>query len=127
MLLEEYMISDTVVRTAASDSIPLLRQERQPPRRTHRGVMFLLLVLMLPATAQKFGIEPDELHEPAANIEAGVRYLNWLRKRYSNDLDLVLAAYHAGIGEVDRHGGLPPDPAVQSYVRQIHEILELEH
>jgi murein DD-endopeptidase MepM/ murein hydrolase activator NlpD len=37
-------------------------------------------------------------------------------------LDLALAAYNAGLGAVRRHGGVPPYPETQHYVRRIRAL-----
>ncbi|HEY5609964.1 MAG TPA: lytic transglycosylase domain-containing protein, partial [Thermoanaerobaculia bacterium] len=52
-------------------------------------------------------MEANDLLDPADNIAAGVRYLRYLARRTS-DLRLVLAAYNAGEGNVERFGGIPP-------------------
>ncbi len=71
-----------------------------------------------------FGIDPERLFEPEANLEAGVRRLNWLRKRYANDFEKVLAAYHFGRDLIDRSGGEPADPRVEGYLNEVREALK---
>ena len=61
-----------------------------------------------------------ELLSPAANLEASARYLKLLQARFGNDLRLVLAAYNAGEGAVERHGRrVPPYAETQAYVRNV--------
>ena len=43
----------------------------------------------------------SRIFEPALNISIGCRYLSWLLDRY-NDVDLAVAAYNAGSGNVDK-------------------------
>jgi len=81
-----------------------------------RGVM-----QVMPATAQRFGVgDPGALFDGATNVRAAAAYLNILRKRYGDDLRLVLAAYNAGEGAVDKAGrDVPPYPETQAYVRDV--------
>ncbi len=91
--------------------------EFDPKAKSFAGAVGLLQVL--PRTARQMGL--TRLDDPAVNIEAGVKYLAWLRDRYSNDLAVrdrmwfVLAAYNAGHGHVvdarrlARQQGLDPN------------------
>ena len=44
---------------------------------------------------------PNMLYKADHNIRIGVWYLNWLKDKYKND-DLVLAAYNAGTGNLNK-------------------------
>lgn len=44
----------------------------------------------------------DMLYEPEINIRIGTWYINQLNKEFKNDLSLVLAAYNAGSGNVNK-------------------------
>jgi len=63
------------------------------------------LMQMMPRTAHQVGVSGD-LANPERNIRAGVRYLDWLRDRFEEDLRVqdrtwfTLAAYNAGTGHV---------------------------
>ena len=74
------------------------------------------LMQIMPQTQQELGLESP--FEAKANIEAGIRYLKMLMDRFS-DLSLVLAAYNAGPGAVERYKGIPPFPETQDYVRRV--------
>ena len=50
---------------------------------------------------EKDGYDPNSLYDPETNLKYGCWYLNWLMSRYSGDVVLVAAAYHAGQGTVD--------------------------
>lgn len=82
------------------------------------------LMQLLPDTARRFGLKKrKEIFDPVKNLEAGIRYLSWLNKRFNGDVQRVLAAYNAGEGAVERFGGIPPYRETQQYVRKIFGIL----
>jgi len=57
---------------------------------------------LMPATARGLGVDP---YDVKSNIEGGGAYLQGLLARYRGDLPMALAAYNAGPGAVERHGG----------------------
>ena len=72
-------------------------------------------------TARRFGVNAaHELHHPETNLDVSARYLKVLQRRFGNDLPLVLAAYNAGEGAVEKHGRqIPPYRETQGYVRKV--------
>lgn len=85
-----------------------------------RGVM-----QVMPATAKRFGVADPErsLFDAPTNLRASAAYLHTLRVRFGDDLRLVLAAYNAGEGAVDKYGGdVPPYAETQAYVRDVMAI-----
>lgn len=85
-----------------------------------RGVMQLM-----PATAERMGVSRHELFDPERNMEAGVRYLAFLNKRYNGNPTLVAAGYNAGEGAVDKYGGVPPYRETQNYAPAVVSRLRL--
>ena len=91
------------------------------------GVMQLIA-----ATAQRFGVSSRErqsveqqLADPAVNVPAGARYLNYLMDLFPGRLDLVLAAYNAGEGAVRKAGqAIPPFKETRDYVKAVMGIYE---
>ena len=81
---------------------------------------------LMPATAERFGVDPYDLHDPELNLEAGARYMSWLVKRFDSQLPLVLAAFNSGEGSVDRFDGVPPYRETREYLRRIFKELGLE-
>lgn len=55
-------------------------------------------------------------YDPIDNISMGVDYLSQLQTRYQGNLIKIAAAYNAGEGAVDRHGGIPPYKETKAYV-----------
>ncbi len=91
---------------------------------SHKGAQGLLQ--LMPATAERFGVPQERLFDAAENLEAGVRYLKWLERRFEGDLVLMLAAYNAGEANVDVHAGVPPFRETQNYIRRVMSTLGLE-
>ena len=84
------------------------------------------LMQLMPDTARRFGVDPDDLFDPNENLRAGCAYLRWLAERFDDDPVLVLAAYNAGEGAVDTYGGIPPFPETQNFVRKVYRELGWE-
>src|SRR5262245_18740475 len=73
----------------------------------------------MPATAKRFGFDGQSMNADS-NIRASAAYVRTLRTRYGDDLHLVLAAYNAGEGAVEKYGrSVPPFPETQVYVRDV--------
>jgi soluble lytic murein transglycosylase-like protein len=75
------------------------------------------LMQLMPATAKRFGCEDP--NDAESNVNAGVKYLRVLLKRFDGDVTLALAGYNAGEGNVDKYEGVPPFGETQNYVRVI--------
>lgn len=83
-----------------------------------------LMQLMLP-TAQQYRV--IDRFDPQENIRGGVQHLSQLLTQFEGDLPLVLAAYNAGIGAVEKHNGVPPFPETQRYIEKVlarHAVLK---
>jgi len=76
---------------------------------------------VMPATGQRFGVNsPQALHHTGTNLEVSAVYLKTLQQRFGSNLPLVLAAYNAGEGAVERHGRrIPQYPETQDYVKRV--------
>ncbi|MFA9418919.1 MAG: transporter substrate-binding domain-containing protein [Gammaproteobacteria bacterium] len=88
-----------------------------PKAKSYAGAKGLMQIM--PRTAKSLGIK--DVGKPDNGIKAGVKYMDWLRDRFNEDLAVAdrlwfsLAAYNAGAGHVHdarrlaRQMGLDPD------------------
>ena len=98
---------DAMIRTESG------YRPRAVSRAGARGLMQLTAV-----TAESLGVQ--DAFDPAQNVIAGARYLRRLYDRFGS-LPLALAAYNAGPGAVQKHGGIPPFEETKRYIRTVLE------
>jgi len=100
-------------------AIAHVESRHNPGATSHAGARGVMQVM--PATGQRFGVgSAQALHHTGTNLEVGAAYLKTLQQRFGSNLQLVLAAYNAGEGAVERHGRrVPQYPETQSYVKQV--------
>ena len=77
-----------------------------------QGVMQLM-----PATAQALGV--TDPFDARSNIMGGAKYIAEKLNQYNGDIDLALAAYNAGSGNVEKYGGVPPFTETINYIQRI--------
>ena len=119
------MIRDAAERWSLSpaliEAIARVESDFNPYEVSEKGALGLLQVM--PDTGKRFGVPRERLFDPEANLAAGTAYLAWLMERYNGNLDLALAAYNAGEGAVDQHGGIPPYRETRQYVKKVKGAL----
>lgn len=77
---------------------------------------------LMPETAKSLGV--TDVFDPEQNINGGAKYLSGLLKKYSGNVDLALAAYNAGPGNVAKYGGVPPFKETENYISRIKSSME---
>ncbi len=70
----------------------------------------------MPATAASMGVDPMD---PRSAIEAAARLDKAHLDQFGGSYPLMLAAYNAGAGAVQKFGGVPPYSETQAYVQNI--------
>ena len=83
------------------------------------------LMQLMPRTGRWMGA--SNLYDPAENVDAGVRYIKYLQRRFDGDLKRTIAAYNAGEGNVRRYGGIPPFSETQHYVKKVLNNYDKRH
>jgi soluble lytic murein transglycosylase-like protein len=102
-------------------AIARVESRHDPQAVSHAGARGLMQVM--PATGARFGVgDAQALHDAPVNLEVSARYLRFLKQRFGGELPLVLAAYNAGEGAVERHGRrIPPYAETRQYVQRVLE------
>lgn len=110
------MISAEAMRQGVdpAQAIGIWRAEGSPDMsaRSPKGAMGVMQ--LLPGTAHDLGVDPSDL---ADNIKGGVAYYKQQLGAF-RDPRLAAAAYNAGPGAVQKHGGVPPFDETQGYVQR---------
>lgn len=76
------------------------------------------LMQLMPGTAARFGVRNP--NDPAQSVMGGARYLRQLLQMFNGRVDLALAGYNAGEGNVRKYGHrVPPYRETRNYVRSI--------
>lgn len=84
-----------------------------------KGVMQLM-----PSTARSLGVEDP--FDARSNIMGGAKYISQKLKKYDGNIDLALAAYNAGSGNVRKYGGVPPFKETRNYISRIKKYMGMD-
>ena len=80
------------------------------------------LMQLIPETAERFNVK--NAYNASQNIKGGLSYLRWLMAYFKGDVKLVVAAYNAGEGAVNKHRGVPPYTETKQYVKRVMDLYE---
>ena len=94
-------------------SIAKIESNFNASAKSSRGAIGLFQ--LTPLTAKKLGVNPYIVTE---NIEGGLKYYQMLYKKYGS-MDLALAAYNAGPGNVAKYNGIPPFGATKCFIKNV--------
>jgi soluble lytic murein transglycosylase-like protein len=97
--------------------VAVIEQESRfkPRARSHVGARGLMQ--LMPRTGRWMGAR--DLYNPEQNVDAGVKYIKYLDKRFNGDLKKIIAAYNGGEGNVKRYKGIPPFRETRQYVKKV--------
>ena len=74
------------------------------------------LMQLMPGTASD--LEVADRSDPEQNIRGGVKYLSQQLKKFDGNVELALAAYNAGPGNV-KNGKIPQNGETPKYVEKV--------
>ena len=75
------------------------------------------IMQLMPRTAKGLGV--SDSYDPEQNIMGGAKLLSQLLNKYNGDVEMALAGYNAGSGNVKKYGGVPPWKSVHNYINKV--------
>ena len=87
--------------------------------RSHRGATGPMQ--LMPRTAEWLGV--NDIHSIDENVLGGAKYLSMLLGKYKS-MDLALAAYNAGPGNVKIYRGVPPFKETRRYIQKVKAMYQ---
>ncbi len=101
-------------------AIVKVESDFNPNATSHKGAMGLMQVTSL--FANECGISNP--YHIVNNLMGACNCIRKLMNLYKGNLSLVLAAYNAGIGNVERYNGIPPFVETRKYISKVLDYYE---
>ncbi len=107
---QKYGVDESLIRA-------VIRQESgfNPQATSYCGAQGMMQ--LMPETAAELGVK--NAYDARDNIMGGTKYLSRLLDQFDGNMTKAIAAYNAGPGAVQQHGGVPPYPETQDYVDKV--------
>ncbi len=107
---EKYGIHQNVIKSI------ILTESAANERAVSKAKAKGLMQLMDP-TAKEMGVS-DSMN-PRENIMGGTKYFAKMLRQYNGNMNLALAAYNAGPGNVEKYNGIPPFDETKKYINRV--------
>ena len=139
-IIEQYSVQYNVDPLLIT-SIIKVESNFNPDAKSKKGAIGLMQIM--PLTAKEisekyfnyFDFNEEQLYNPEFNIKAGICYVKILSDMFNNNINLVLASYNAGLGNVQKwHQENPiieydseemPFDETKNYVSKINKIYDV--
>jgi hypothetical protein len=83
------------------------------------------IMQLMADTAMKYGVV--NRYDADQNLEAGVRHLKYLYKKYNSNIPLTLAAYNAGETAVAKYKGVPPYKETRTFIKRVMNYMGMTY
>jgi soluble lytic murein transglycosylase-like protein len=111
--LNEAITPDLVLAVIAAES------GGDPDARSHAHAAGLMQVLPTTLASLLTDTPSPNVFDPTANVRAGILYLDEAIRHHRGSLEWALAAYNAGMANVEKYGDVPPFKETRNYVKKI--------